>query len=220
MSSKWLHTVAVKATWFLWGRISANWPSWINKTGGVSTLSNGRANTPTFSYLYKFLHKYYLSQPRHYYISEDKNVPLTFSSTPTSPAPVFFSPHLVTLPPHLIFFFFFCAFPISPLPLISFGPWPHLRLLIHCSVSRSIERLSVRRSHCVPHPLTHLPRPPPCLPRLQTHSLLGSWLSTSHTGEHLLHSPPPPPPFSLFPYCFPSLHLELDGGEEQKNQTK
>lgn len=120
MSSKWLHTVAVKATWFLWGRISANWPSWINKTGGVSTLSNGRANTPTFSYLYKFLHKYYLSQPRHYYISEDKNVPLTFSSTPTSPAPVFFSPHLVTLPPHLIFFFFFCAVP-PYLPLT-----PHL----------------------------------------------------------------------------------------------
>ena len=125
MSSKWLHTVAVKAAWFLWGRISANWPSWINRAGGASALSQGRANTPTFSYLYKFLPKYYLSQPRHYYISEDKNVPLTFSSTPhISCSCFFFSPHLVTLPPHLFFFFLRCRSPSPPYPssLLVSGP--------------------------------------------------------------------------------------------------
>ncbi len=148
---------------------------------------------PTFIHLCIHI----IAQPRHYYISEDKNVPLTFSPTPLISRSLFFSSHHVTLPPHLVFCFFLFSFAIPtsvpphlPLPLISFGLWPHLSLLIHCSVSRSIERLSVRRSHCTPHP--PLPPSPPCLPRLQTHSLLGSWLSTSYTGEHL----PPPPPFS------------------------
>lgn len=126
MSSKWLHTVAVKATWFLWGRISANWPSWINKTGGVSTLSNGRANTPTFSYLYKFLHKYYLSQPRHYYISEDKNVPLTFSSTPHISCSCFFlssSCHSASSS-HFFFLFLRCPSLSPPYPSSLLVPGP------------------------------------------------------------------------------------------------
>lgn len=74
-----------------------------------------------------------------------------------------------------------------PLPRISFGLWSHLRLLIHCFVSRSIERLSVRRSHCTPHP-----GPPPMSPQTA---------DTQPAGKLAFYIPywrasPLPPPFS------------------------
>lgn len=98
VSSKWLHTVLMKAVWFLWGRIIPNWPSWINRAGGVSIL-HGKANTPTYSYLSKkinflfFLERYYLQAPRHYYISGDKNVSFDIWSHPAH-LPVFLFPPL------------------------------------------------------------------------------------------------------------------------------
>lgn len=64
-----------------------------------------------------------------------------------------------------------------PIPTLPLAP---SQTLIHCSVRRSIERLSVRRS-CTPHPQ--------CLNRLETHSLLESWRSTFHNGEHPLQTP-------------------------------
>lgn len=95
-----------------------------------------------------------ISAPRHYCISQDKNVQLTFSPTLHPPHPAhhrrlassshFYPPSPSYVPPHLY-----------PPPPISFGVWPHLRLLIHCPVSGSIERLSVTGSHCTSFP------PPP-----------------------------------------------------------
>lgn len=120
-----------------------------------------------FPHLYTFLH--IICQPRHYYISEDKNVPLTFSPTPHSSHSLFFS----SCHPASLCRFFFLPFLIrspyictSPSPLTPHLFWSLAPLLIHCSVSRSIERLSVRRSHCTPHP--SLPSSPSSLMSPQT----------------------------------------------------
>lgn len=129
--------------------------------------------------------------------------PLTFGPTQhISRCSLFLSSVRVILPPRHFSLPFFFSTSVPPhlfSPLISLGYWPCLSLLIQCSIGRSIERLSVKRGVEPPPNTPHLPlfNPPPtptptspCLPRwLQTHILLGSWLSTSHTGEHLPPSP-------------------------------
>lgn len=155
-----------------------------------------------------------ICQLRHYYISEDKNVPLTCSPTPHIPCSLFFFSYHVTLPPHLILSSVF-TFPILasvppnlPSPLISFGLWSHLRRLIHCS--RSIERLSVRRSH-TPHSPPPQP-PPPMSPQTadtQSATKLAFYIPYWRASPPPLsaHSPPPHPPYTLFFLLWITFHL-------------
>lgn len=164
VSTKWLHTVVMKAVWFLWGRISANWPSWINRARGV--------RTPAFSYLCEVWNKYYLSAPALLHLRGWK-CSVDISSTPRTSLLGVFSPLIMSRCFLLSSFLLFLPHPHictsqspylllqPPLPLIFYSVWALLRLLIHCSVSRSIERLSVTTSHCTP---PHPPTPPPVSP--------------------------------------------------------
>lgn len=47
--SKWLHTVVMKDGRFLWGRISANWPSWINRAAVVSIVYSNANSQLSFT---------------------------------------------------------------------------------------------------------------------------------------------------------------------------
>ncbi len=134
----------------------------------------------------------------------------------TSPAPFFFPLLIMSLCLLISFLFHFSHsphlhLPISLLPSISFGLWPHLRLLIHCSVSRSIERLSVRRSHCAPVPPSPAspvsPQTADTPPAGKPAFYIPYWRASPLLSAH-------PTLFSSLGH-FSSLHLELNGEEKK-----
>lgn len=129
VSSGSLHTGVMKA--FLRGSIRANWPSWINRGGGAERIHQ---TSP---------HLCEMSKERHARVLHLSGLNMFGRHSA--------SPRAAVLPLHLAVILILSPYPGSPPhrhPLQIYLPicprlCPHLRLLIHCPVSGSIERLSV-----------------------------------------------------------------------------
>lgn len=162
VSSGRLHTGVMKA--FLRGSITANWPSWVNRGGGAERIHQ---TSPHLCEMSKEHHDGLL------HLSGLKCFS-AFSCTsrhrPDSSSQCY--PHFIPLS-----WLPSCTRPPTPNLYLSICPrlCPHLRLLIHCPVSGSIEGSLWQGGHC--------------MPRLHTNILLKS---------HPFIPPFPPPDLTLF----------------------